>query len=97
MAVKGPRRTEPLTIGDRLVAGFLGGLFAFGTMLVVWFLVLNAGGRTGNDVSLPFIWVWGVTGAVAALSFVAGPERMVDGFEAVWGVFGRIFFRRARR
>ena len=87
-------KSEALTLGDRLVTALLGGICAFVTMLVVWFVVIYVGGRTGNDVSLPFYWTWVVGLAVAGLAALAGPERTMDVFEKVWGFFGFFFFGR---
>ncbi len=91
MPPRQPKQGEPLTVGDRVVTALLGGICAFGTMLLIWFLVLYGAGRSGEDVTMPFSVVWLVSGVVAALAFMAGPERMLDAFEMVWGVFGRIF------
>ncbi|WP_165227108.1 hypothetical protein [Aquisphaera insulae] len=84
-----PPKTPNLTVGDRLISGLMGGILAFGTMLVIWFVVMYAGGRAGQDVTLPFYWVWGVALAAAFVGFVVGPERMMDGFENVWRLLGR--------
>ena len=90
-----PKKAEPLTFTDRVVTALLGGICSFATMLVVWFVVMYAGGRTGHDVALPFYWNWVVSGTVAALAFVAGPDRTMDAFEKIWGLVGLILFWRA--
>jgi hypothetical protein len=94
MPVKQPRQGERLTLGDRLVTALLAGVLGFGSMLVVWFIVLYAGGRARNDVSLQFEWVWIVTGTLATLAFFAGPEHTMNGFEKLWALVGIILFRR---
>jgi hypothetical protein len=91
-----PPQQPTLTIGDRLVTALLAGVFGFGTMLVIWFLVLNLGAHSGEDLALPFSWTWIAGGMAATLGFVVGPERMVDGFEGVWRGLGAIMFWRIR-
>jgi hypothetical protein len=91
------KQAETLTFGDRFVTALLGGICSFGTMLVIWFVVMYVGGRAGNDVAFPFYWVWIVSGTVAALAFLAGPERTMDVFEKVWGLIGLVLFRRVDR
>ena len=88
------KKGEPLTFGDRAVTALLGGICGFGTMLLVWFLILYAGGRSGTDSEMPFYWTFIVGGAVAAAAFLAGPERTMDAFAKVWAVVGIIVFRR---
>jgi hypothetical protein len=75
-----------------MISGLMGGILAFVTMLVVWFVVLYFGGRTKQDISLPFYVVWIVTGLAATVGFAVGPERLMDGFGGIWGGFGRVFF-----
>ena len=94
MAAKQPRHNEPLTLGDRLISALVGGLCGFATMLVIWFVVLYVGGRVGEDVTLPFVWVWAGSGVVAGVGILLGPERMLDTLGGVWAVLGRLFFWR---
>ncbi len=91
-----PAQEEKLTIGDRLVTGLLAGILGFGTMAVIWFLVLNLGAHTGENLWFPFSWAWIVGGAAAATGFIVGPERMVDGFQGFWRALGAIMFWRIR-
>jgi hypothetical protein len=84
-----PKPPPPPTLGDRLISALMGGILAFGTMLVVWFIVMYAGGRSGQDVMLPFSFVWGTALAASAIGFAVGPEPMMDGFEAIWRTLGR--------
>ena len=74
--------------GDRCVTALLAGIFGFGTMTVIWFLVLNLGAHAGEDLWFPFSWTWIAGALAAAVGFVVGPERMVDGFEGVWRRWG---------
>jgi hypothetical protein len=83
-----PARNHELTLGDRVISALLGGLCGFSTMLLIWFLVLNLGGRRGDDIALPFFWTWIAGGVAGAAGFLAGPERMMDGFGKVWRVIG---------
>jgi hypothetical protein len=92
MAPKQPN----LTLGDRLIAALLAGVFGFLTMSLIWFLVLNFGAHSGEDISLPFSWTWIVSGMAAVLGFAVGPERMVDGFSGVWHALGRLMFWRVQ-
>lgn len=87
------RPKEALTPGDRAVTAFLTGCFAFATMLLVWFVVMYAGGRAGHDVMLPFYWTWIVGLIVGAFGAVLGPETMMDGFEWVWWIIGLGFWK----
>ena len=89
------KRGEPLTFGDRVVTALIGGICGFGTMLVVWFIVMYVGGRRGADITLPFYWTWTVGLAVATLAFLAGPEPTLDAFEQVWGLLGKLLFWRS--
>lgn len=89
--------SEPLTYGDRLVTALIGGVCGFLTMAVVWFLVMYAASRSGNDLALPFYWTWVVAGGVAASASLAGPERTMDAFEWVWGLLASLLFWRADR
>jgi hypothetical protein len=91
MPSKGSAKKPELTVGDRLVTGVFGGILGFLTMALIWLIVLYFGGRRGADVSLPFYWTWLVGGATAAVSFLLGPERMMDGFGSVWRFVGSIF------
>jgi hypothetical protein len=88
MAQKSPEQT----VGDRFISALMGGILAFGTMLVVWFVIMYLGGRAGQDVSFPFYWVWIVAGLAAVVGFAAGPERLMDGFASLWGGFGELLF-----
>jgi hypothetical protein len=88
-----PPKQPRLTIGDRAVSALLAGIFGFGTMAVIWFLVLNLGAHTGVDLWFPFSWAWIAGGLTAALGFVVGPERMVDGFEGTWRALAKLCFR----
>jgi hypothetical protein len=91
------RAREPeLTVGDRLVTGLFGGILGLFTMSLIWFIVLNIGGRGGVDVSMPFYWTWIGAGITAAVGFALGPERLMDGFGAVWNVIGWVFLPRQR-
>jgi hypothetical protein len=92
MAAKQPQ----LTASDRLISALMGGILGFGTMLVIWFIVMYVGGRAGRDVSFPFYWVWIAAGLVAAVGFLAGPEKLMDGIGGFWGAFGKLLFWRAR-
>jgi len=92
-----PGPHEKLTAGDRLVSALPGGLCGFGTMLLIWFVVMDVGVRTQQDVGLPFDWTFVGAGAVGAVGFLAGPERMLDVLEKVWGTIGVfLFWRRPR-
>ncbi len=91
-----PPRQPKLTTGDRLVTALLAGIFGFGTMVVIWFLVLNLGAHAAEDLWFPFSWTWIAGGLAAALGFALGPERMVDGFGGVWRALGGIMFWRVR-
>jgi hypothetical protein len=52
-----PRRAnEVIRFGDRLVTALVAGVCGFGTMLVVWLLVMFVGGRCGEDLGFPFYW-----------------------------------------
>ena len=88
---------DKLTIGDRLITALMGGICGFATMLIVWFLVLNLGAHSGEDLSLPFHWVWTGTALAAVVGFLAGPERMMDGFQTAWRALGSIMFGRVDR
>jgi hypothetical protein len=94
---KQPGPFEPLSTGDRLVSALLGGILAFGTMLVIWFLVLYAGGRTRQDVELPFYWTYVASGIVGVIGFFLGPERMLVVLATVWDMLGRLMFWRRWR
>lgn len=94
MPPKQAKPGEPLTFGDRVVTALLGGLAGFGTMILVWLVVMYLGGRRSQDESFPFYWTWIVALAVAAVSFVAGPERTMDAFDTVWGLIGKLFWRK---
>jgi hypothetical protein len=85
------KKKESLTFGDRLITALLGGICAFATMCLIWVVVMYLGGRRGADVSMPFYWVWIVTGIVSALAYVAGPEKTMDTFGRVWGWIGAVF------
>jgi hypothetical protein len=91
MPPRQPKPGEPLTFGDRAVTALLGGICAFGTMLLVWFVVMYGAGRSGQGGEMPFSVVWLVSGVAAGLAFVAGPDRMLDAFGRVWGLFGWLF------
>ncbi len=64
MPPRQPKPGERLTYGDRLVSALLGGICGFGTMVVIWFVVMYAGGRAGEDVAFDFYWTWVVARAV---------------------------------
>jgi hypothetical protein len=85
------RKGEPeLTVGDRLVTALIGFVCAFLTMCLVWLIALRFS-RGAMEPPLPFYWSW-IVGLVAGASgFLMGPERMMDGFGKVWGVFGAVF------
>lgn len=90
MATRG--RGEPeITIGDRLITALMGFLCAFATMCLVWFLALRFI-HVGLEAPLPFYWTWivGLLGGAAGL--VAGPERTMDAFGAVWKAIGSMLF-----
>ena len=91
-----PPKQPKLTFGDRVVTALLAGIFGFGTMAVIWFLVLNLGAHSGEDLWFPFSWAWIAGGLTAAVGFVVGPERMVDGFEGTWRALGKLIFWRVR-
>jgi hypothetical protein len=65
-------------------------------MVLIWFLVLNLGAHAGEDLFFPFSWTWIAGGLAAAVGFVVGPERMVDGFEGVWRALEKLMFWRIR-
>jgi hypothetical protein len=88
---------DKMTVGDRLITALMGGVCGFGTLLLVWFLVLNLGAHSGEDLSLPFHWVWAGTALAAVVGFLAGPERMMDGFQSVWKALGSLMFWRVER
>jgi len=85
-------RQPQLRLGDRVISAIMAGTLGFGTMLVVWLIVLYLGGRDEEDVSLPFYSNWIVAGLAAGAGFIVGPERMLDGFGAVWRVIGALSF-----
>ena len=62
-------------------------------MCLIWLFVMYIGGPHGDDVSMPFYWVWIVTGVTSALAYFAGPERTMDTLGTVWGWIGAIFFK----
>ena len=62
-----PSKQPKLTLGDRAVTALLAGIFGFGTMAVIWFLVLNLGAHSGEDLWFPFSWAWIAGGLVAAV------------------------------
>jgi hypothetical protein len=70
----------------------LAGIFGFGTMLVIWFIVLFLGGRLGKDVSLTFLSNWIIGGISSGAGFILGPDRMLDGFGVVWRTLGVLLF-----
>ncbi len=84
-----------LTPGDRLISALMAGILGFATMLLIWLVVLYLGGHAGEDVSLPFFWNRIVAGLAAGTGFIVGPERMLDGFGAVWRVIGALSFGNA--
>ena len=92
-----PPPREKLTIADRFVTALLGGICGFCTMVLVWFLVLNLGAHSGEDIAMPFYWVWTGAGLAAVVGFAAGPERMMDGFQSVWKALGSLMFWRVDR
>ena len=94
MASQRPGRTPELTLGDRLVTGFLGGILGFLTLLLFWLIVQSFGGRIENDLSLPFYWTWIGGGVTAVLGFCSARSQMMDGLGAVWNVVGQILFPR---
>ncbi len=83
-------RQPQLTPGDRLISALMAGILGFATMLLIWMIVLYLGGQAGQDVSFPFLWNWVVAGLSAVTGFFVGPERMLDGFGAVWRVIGAL-------
>ncbi|MHB1555940.1 MAG: hypothetical protein ACYC61_00535 [Isosphaeraceae bacterium] len=88
------RKNEPeLTVGDRLVTALMGFVGAFLTMCVVWLIAMRAMPHE-KDPPIPFAATWIVGLVVGVVGFAAGPERMMDGFGAVWASIGRMFFRR---
>ncbi len=78
---------EP-TVGDRLISALMGGILGFGTMLLIWLIVMYVGGRIGQDAAMPFYWNAIVGGLAAMGGFIAGPERMMDAFGKVWKLMG---------
>ncbi len=89
-----PRKPQ-LTAADRLITALMAGILGFATMLVIWLIVLYLGGQDGEDLEIPFLWNWIVAGLAAVTGFVVGPERMLDGFGAVWRVIGALSFGKA--
>jgi hypothetical protein len=91
-----PPKQQKLSVGDRAVTALLAGVFGFGTMVLIWFLVLNLGAHADEDLFFPFFWTWIAGGLAAAVGFAVGPERMVDGFEGVWSALGKLMFWQIR-
>jgi H+/Cl- antiporter ClcA len=91
MIVATRRKGEPeLTVGDRLVTALIGFVCAFLTMCLVWLIALRYS-RGAMEPPLPFYWC-GIVGFIAGtFGSLMGPERMMDGFGKVWGVFGAVF------
>ncbi|MHC5539290.1 hypothetical protein ACYOEI_13815 [Singulisphaera rosea] len=84
------RHDPELTIGDRLVTAFVGGICTFGTAGLFWVILLGRTGRRGQELEIPFHWVGIITGVGALASFAAGPERTMDVFQVTWKkLFGR--------
>lgn len=73
-----------LTLGDRLVTGFIGGILTFSTVSVLWLLTRFLAGQYNNDLGIPFSWVWIITGVGALASSTAGPVRTMDAFQKIW-------------
>jgi hypothetical protein len=66
-------------------------------MFLIWFLVVHPTGPKGGDISPRFYWTWVAGGVTAVAGFLAGPERMMDGFGRVWVAIGWVLFRDNRR
>ncbi len=92
MPARRPAKAKGLTIGDRSISALVGGVCGFLTMLLIWLLVMYWGGRFGQDVVMPFYWTWVAGGIAAAVSFAAGPERMMDGFGNLWRAIAWLFY-----
>jgi hypothetical protein len=81
-----PPQGHKLTLGDRLIAALLCGLWAFATMVFIWVIAFNSIFVPINDV----VWTlctWTTclaSGVAAALGLLLRPERMMDGFAKVW-------------
>lgn len=98
------RKSEQLTVGDRLICGLCGAALGFVLWTMAYFLILTGTARASirnADLAGAADWpppygTWGGTIAVgfAAFGMLVGPERMMNGFEAIARLLGRFFGHR---
>jgi hypothetical protein len=89
MTSRRPAQDHKPTLGDRLISALLCGLWGFATLVFVWVIAFNyvfvpIKGAADVVWTLCTYTTWTAGGVAAALGFILGPERVMDGFGKVW-------------